>query len=343
MRNPSRRDLIVVAMCAATARLAGQQNQPPAPARPDSPAIIEQIDRLEKTVGPRWTDAVHFWCEAPRANRADDPVIQPAKIFDNVYAIGNAGTVAYVIETSAGLMMIDALAANQVESDLLPGFAKLGLDPARVRTILVAHGHADHFGGAAYFQQTFGSQVYVSTADWTLMETSPRGRGSGAPPPLESARGAVSVSRTAAAPPTRDGELRDGDSVTLGTISVRAVAVPGHTPGSMGFIVPVIDRGEPHVAALFGGSWLTPGLLNDQAMQTYIASVAHFRKATLDAGVDAWLQNHPLMVPFEDWLTRLSSRGRNDANPFLVGRSEYQRFLDVMEGCSRIALARRAL
>jgi hypothetical protein len=84
-------------------------------------------------------------------------------------------------------------------------------------------------------------------------------------------------------------------------------------------------------------------LLNDQAMQTYIASVAHFRKATLDAGVDAWLQNHPLMVPFEDWLTRLSSRGRNDANPFLVGRSEYQRFLDVMEGCSRIALARRAL
>ena len=42
----------------------------------------------------------------PRANRADDPVIQPAKIFDNVYAIGNVGTVAYVIQTSAGLMMI---------------------------------------------------------------------------------------------------------------------------------------------------------------------------------------------------------------------------------------------
>ena len=47
----------------------------------------------------------------PRANRADDPVIQPAKIFDNVYAIGNVGTVANVIQTSAGLMMIDALGA----------------------------------------------------------------------------------------------------------------------------------------------------------------------------------------------------------------------------------------
>jgi metallo-beta-lactamase class B len=322
------RFVILGALMGAAVSVAAQQNQP-APAKPDSPAIVEQLDRLKKSVGPRWGDAVHFWCEAPRANRPDDPVIQPAKIFDNVYAIGNTGTVVYVIQTSAGLIMIDALNANQVESDLLPGFTKLGLDPSQVKTILVAHGHADHFGGSAYFQQKFGSRVYVSAADWTLMETPPRGRGPGAPPP--------------AAPPKRDGELRDGETVTLGNVSVRAVAVPGHTPGSMGFIIPVIDRGERHVAALFGGSWLTPGLLNDEAMKTYIASVAHFRQATMDAGVDAWLQNHPLMVPFQDWLIRLSSRGRNDANPFVVGRSEYQKFLDVIDGCSRIALARRAL
>jgi metallo-beta-lactamase class B len=319
--------IIGVLMCAAV-RVAAQQNQP-APAKPDSPAIVEQLDRLKKSVGPRWGDAVHFWCEAPRANRPDDPVIQPAKIFDNVYAIGNTGTVVYVIQTSAGLMMIDALGANQVESDLLPGFAKLGLDPAQVKTILVAHGHADHFGGSAYFQQKFGSKIYVSAADWTLMEAPPRGRGPGGAPP--------------AAPPKRDGELRDGESVTLGDVSVRAVGVPGHTPGSMGFIIPVIDRGERHVAALFGGSWLTPGLLNDEAMKTYIASVAHFRQAAMNAGADAWLQNHPLMVPFQDWLTRLSSRGPKDANPFVVGRTEYQKFLDVIDGCSRIALARRAL
>ena len=324
--------VIGVVMCAAGAvRLAAQQSQPPAPAKPDSPAITEQLDRLKKSVGPRWADAVHFWCEAPRANRPDDPAIQPAKIFDNVYAIGNVGTVAYVIQTSAGLMMIDALGANQVESDLLPGFTKLGLDPAQVKTILVAHGHADHFGGSAYFQQKFGSKVYVSAADWTLKETPPRGRGPGpgAPPP--------------AAPPKRDGELRDGESVTLGNVSVRAVAVPGHTPGSMAFIIPVLDRGERHVAGLFGGSWLTPGLLNDEAMQTYIASVAHFRQATVDAGVDAWLQNHPLMVPYQEWLTRLASRGRTDSNPFVVGRDDYQQFVAVMDGCSQVALARRKL
>ena len=330
MTTSARCAAIAWATCITAAGVAAQQNQPPAPAQASSPAIIEQVDRLKTSVGPRWADAVHFWCEAPRANRPDDPAIQPAKIFDNVYAIGSIGTVAYVIQTSAGLMMIDALGANQVESELLPGFKQLGLDPAQVKTILVGHGHADHFGGSAYFQQKFGSKVYVSAADWTVMEAPPApGRGRGGPPPP--------------APPKRDGELRDGESVTLGNVSVRAVAVPGHTPGSMGFIIPVMDRGERHVAALFGGSWLTPGLLNDEAMRTYIASVAHFRAATVDAGADAWLQNHPLMVPFQDWLTRVSTRGRGDANPFVVGRADYQKFLDVMEGCSRIALARRAL
>jgi metal-dependent hydrolase (beta-lactamase superfamily II) len=50
--------------------------------------------------------------------------------------------VAYVIQ--ARLMMIDALGATDVESRLLPGFHQTGLDPSQVKTILIAHGHADH-------------------------------------------------------------------------------------------------------------------------------------------------------------------------------------------------------
>ena len=67
-----------------------------------------------------WADEAHFFCEAPRANSPNDPAIEPTKIFDNVYAIGNSGTVAYVITTSAGLVMIDALGANQVETRAAP-------------------------------------------------------------------------------------------------------------------------------------------------------------------------------------------------------------------------------
>jgi metallo-beta-lactamase class B len=320
---------------------AQQPPAPAAPAKPDTPEIAAKIDQLRKAVGQRWAPAVHFWCEEPRPNRPDDPVIQPTKLFDNVYTIGNTGTAVYVVQTSAGLLMIDALAANQVETQLLPGFKTLGLDPANVKIILVGHGHADHFGGATYFQDRFGTKVYVSATDWTLMENPPqRGRGPGTSGP-----GGPAAAPAAPAPPIpkRDGILTDGEAVVLGDVRVTPVAVPGHTPGAMGFIFPVKNGSRTRTAALFGGSWLTPNLLSDEAMQTYLRSVAHFREATSRANVDVWFQNHPLMVPFQEWVTAAGTRKSGDANPFIVGQAEYQKFLDVMQGCSEVNLARRKL
>ena len=159
--------------------------QPPAP-KPDSPAVKALIEKTKKTAGTMWADEEHFFCEAPRPNSPNDPVIAATKIFDNVYAIGNSGTTVYVIQTSDGLLMIDSLSANQVDPQLLPGFQKLGLDPAKVKIILMGHGHADHFGGSPYFQDHYGSKVYISAADWNLMENPPPGRGGDkkGPPPV---------------------------------------------------------------------------------------------------------------------------------------------------------------
>src|SRR4051812_18542808 len=169
------------------AGLSAQQPPPAAPA-PDTPAVTAMIEAARKAAAPEFADTVHFWCEAPRANRPDDPPITPTKILDDVYAIGNSGTTVYVVRTAAGLLMIDALGGNdaeatttQVESQLLPGFRALGLDPAQVKVILVTHGHADHFGGASYFQEHFGSKVFVSAADWSVMENPPAGRGGRGP------------------------------------------------------------------------------------------------------------------------------------------------------------------
>jgi metallo-beta-lactamase class B len=131
--------------------------QAPEP-KPDSPAVRALIDRAKTVAGPMWADEVHFFCEAPRANSPTDPPIAPSRLFDDVYAIGNTGTTAYVIRTAAGLVMIDALGANQVEDVLLPGLAAVGLDPAQVKAIVVGHGHADHFGGSAYMQERYGTR-----------------------------------------------------------------------------------------------------------------------------------------------------------------------------------------
>jgi metallo-beta-lactamase class B len=285
------------------------------------------IEKAKKAGGPMWAGEEHFFCEAPRANSATDPPIEPAKIFDNVYVIGNQGTVAYVIRTSDGLLMLDALPADQTETQLLPGFQKLGLDPAQVKVIVVGHGHADHFGGSAYFQEHYGSKVYISQADWDLMEHPPAGRGGkkGPAPNL----------------PKHDQVITEGQPITLGDFKITPVAIPGHTPGSMGFLFPVKDNGKTYTAGMYGGTVLTPGIVSDEGLLTYRKSVAHYKEETKKAKVAVELQNHPLMDPIQEKLDKLKNRKKGQPNPFDVGAANYQKFVDVMAACTEVNIARR--
>lgn len=306
---------------------------PPAPARPDTPAVTRHVEAARRAAGSEWTAAVDFICKVnpDRANRPDDPEIAPVKIFDNVYAIGRTGTVVYAITTADGIVLIDSGYADQVDTVLLPGMKRLGLDPADVKYVLLGHGHGDHFGGAPYFQQR-GARVVSSQADWALMETPPApARGGGAP--------AAAPPR----PPTRDVVAVEGQAITVGGTAFTPVLIPGHTPGALGYVFPVRDGGATHMAGLFGGSILIPGRIPDAGLEQYIASVQHFGEFTRKMNVTVELQNHPLYDGMEARLARLRERKPGQPHPFVVGQPAYQRFLTVMTECTRAQMERRKL
>ena len=306
---------------------------PTAPSKPDTPTIQQRIESIRKTAGAEWTPAVDFICKAnpDRANRADDPLIGPTKIFDNVYAIGRTGTVVYAITTSAGIALIDAGYADQLDSVLLPGLKALGLDPDNVRYVLLGHGHGDHFGGAAYFQDR-GARVVLSAPDWDLLEA-----------PAAPGRGNTQPAAPAVRPPKRDVVAMEGQPIVVGDVTFTPVSIPGHTPGSLGYIFPVKDGSRTHMAALFGGSILIPGRIPDDGLQQYIRSVEHFADVTRKMNVDVEFQNHPLYDGFVEKLERLKGRKANQSHPFVVGPQPYQKFLTVMADCTRIQLERRKL
>src|SRR5271165_5505193 len=79
-----------------------------APAKPDSPAVLQLIEKAKQIAGKEWAGEAVFFCTAPRANSPTDPLIQPAKLFDNLYAFGRSGTVVYALTTSAGIILIDS-------------------------------------------------------------------------------------------------------------------------------------------------------------------------------------------------------------------------------------------
>jgi hypothetical protein len=130
--------------------------------KPDSEQVKADIEKAKKDAGTQWADEAHFFCEAGRANRPDEPVTEPTKIFDNVYSLGRTSTITYVITTSDGLILLDSGYAKDVEEVLIPGIKKLGLDPANIKDVIVMHGHGDHFGGASYLQEHFGAHIFIS-------------------------------------------------------------------------------------------------------------------------------------------------------------------------------------
>jgi metallo-beta-lactamase class B len=295
-------------------------------AKPDSPEVRQLLDEAKKNAGAEWGEAFEFICalNAGRANSPTDPVIAPTKVFDNLSVIGRTSTAVWAVTTSAGIVLIDSGYGDQLESVLLPGMKTLGLDPANVKYVIVGHGHGDHFGGAAYFQQR-GARVVMAGPDWDLVET---------PPPA--GRGAATVQ-----PPKRDVVAVEGQAITVGDVAFTPVMIPGHTPGSMGVIFPVKDGRATRIAGLFGGSILTPGRISDDGLRQYIASVEHWADVTRRMKVDVEIQNHPMYDSFLTKLERLKNRKPGEANPFVVGSDSYQRFVSVMAGCAKAQLARR--
>lgn len=298
----------------------------------DPPAVAAHVERARAAAGAEWGEAVEFFCGTTgRANRADDPVMTPVRVFDDVYALGRTSTVVWALRTPAGILLIDAGYPDQLESVLLPGLRALGLDPTEVKYVLIAHGHADHYGAALYFQER-GARVALSAADWDLIEN---------PPPAPAGVPAAALAPAGLPPPRRDVVVTDGEPLEFGGLRITPVLIPGHTPGALGFVFAVRDGARTHTAALFGGSILLVNRIPSEGLRQYVDSLERFAEVTRRLGVDVEIQNHPLYDGFAGKLERLAGRGAGDSHAFVVGADAYQRFLTVMSACTSAQLARR--
>lgn len=290
--------------------------------------ISGHIDIARQLAGNDLTAPFDFFCipENTRANNRDAPNLEPVQLFDNLYALGHSETVVYVLPTSEGIVLLDAGYADIVETVLVDGLRELGFDPADVRYILLGHGHADHFGGAAYFQTQYGTRIGITDTDWTLME--------------ERAQNA----RPGDAPiPARDIIIRDGEPIQVGELTITPIAIPGHTPGALAYIFPVTDNGTPHVAGLFAGTVLIAERVSTPNLRQYISSIANYVGIAESMGVDVEIQNHPLFDNTPERIAALVTRSANGAHPFVMGTSNYVRFWSIISECMQADILRREL
>ena len=321
-----------------------QQGTPAAPAtapaaaaaapRPDTPQSLVHLDAAKKLAGtdPWLLSPYNFYCVPGKArgNSPSAPELEPVRLFDNVYAVGNSEATVYAITTSQGIVLIDSGYADRVETVVIPGLKKLGLDPAAVKYVLLGHGHADHFGGARYFQEHYGAKVGTAAADWDLID-----------PPNPPTTTPANQPNATQSRPKRDLVLAEGQPVRLGDVTVTPIAIPGHTPGSLAFIFPVRDGRSTHMAGLFGGTILTSDRITTAGLSQYVQSIAHYLETAKRLKVDVEIQNHPIFDMTPERLARLKTRSGGQPHPFTISTDGYVTFWSIVSECIQAEIARR--
>ena len=199
-------------------------------------------------VGPG-ADGKETLSQTYRESRMDDQAYQRSvkaiKVFDNLHYVGPGYVSVWLITTPQGHILLDTAQEPYVDH-VLDNVRLAGFDPKDIKYVVLAHGHLDHFGGAARIQEVSGARVGLTDIDWAAVEQvgSRPGRGGGPAPRV----------------PKRDWIIKDGETLTLGGQTLKFYHTPGHTPGALSVEYTVYDNGKPHKAFWSGGSGGRGGL-----------------------------------------------------------------------------------
>ena len=251
---------------------------------------------------------------------------EPVKVFDNLYFVGQTEYSAWAVTTSAGIIVIDTIFDYSVEDEVVGGLKKLGLDAGQIKYAIVSHGHFDHFGGAKYLQDHFGTRVILSASDWDLLDRSTQMK------------------------PKRDMVATDGQTLTLGDTTLTLYLTPGHTLGTISTLIPVKDGGRPHLVAEWGGTgfnwiqnssaYITPSRPDRFWFETYSNSARRFRDIVANAGADALIANHTRLDGSKTKLPALAKRKPGDPHPYVIGNDSVKRYLTVADECAKAGVVR---
>ena len=241
--------------------------------------------------------------------QAYEQYIKPAKIFGNLYFIGIRAVCTHLIDTGAGLIIIDPGYSESLEI-IIKNVEELGFNIKDIKYIVISHAHYDHMDSVAELISITGAKTFIGKADLPLLENKFFHY------PLKSFVPDVLIS--------------DGDVISLGNTEILCLETPGHTEGTISFFFNVTDGEKTYRAGMFGGAGLNtlhrefmlengiPFEMRDK----YFASLKKIRTEK----VEIFLGNHLGNNRTEEKLALL---GKCDENPFVKNsQEEWVDFLD---------------
>ena len=209
----------------------------------------------------------------------------PLRIIGNIYYVGGQFG-SYLITTPAGHILHDTGDAEMHEV-IVANIEELGFDVRDVRIMISSHAHWDHVEGHAAMKRLTGAQVVALGGDAEALQSGEDNSALGA-------RGWEPV--------VVDRVIEDGDSVTLGGVTLHALWTGGHTQGATMWMTTVEEGGATYSVAFRGGEIPNAGVqLADNPRHPRVVEDTKRTLERLNAlePPDLFLHNHARNAPLE--------------------------------------------
>ncbi len=198
-------------------------------------------------------------------------------ISDGVWQVGGPELTAlddaaiYLIDCGGDAALIDAGSGNATDV-LLANVEAAGIDPSRLRWLLLTHCHYDHAGGAYGLREQLGCRVFMHAVEAPFLEAG------------DNVVSAAGWYRARIMPCPVDEKLEgEREDLSLGNRTIVAVAIPGHSPGSVAYYIDGAEGRLVFAQDVHGP--LHPTLCsNADAYQTSLQRLLNLRAAVLCEG-----------------------------------------------------------
>lgn len=141
--------------------------------------------------------------------------LKTGKITSDIYAVNDSFVNLYLIKGNKGYIMIDA---GNDKGDVIEALENLKISPEEIQIVLLTHSDNDHVSSIKAYTK---AEIYLSNLEVQMVDGSVKrnliGRKNNLDYPYKI--------------------LKDGDSFEKNGVSIKCISTPGHTLGSMSYLI----------------------------------------------------------------------------------------------------------